>query len=159
MNESRGFDTWFLQITIPKVIKKCVETFLTSQETFFCKNLKMTNCHFWANVSLRQPHVRESRAFPDQKSRGLRVVFSKNFSRRTFFVFWRTHLVNMFLRYLPVKQIWRKSAVCYCVSLHNTLCFISNAAIGPPRAFFPTFDGRCFWLLIFLSYLEIVFLN
>ena len=56
----------------------------------------MTEFHFWANVMLRQPHVRVSRASPSQKSEGLRLVYSKNFSRPTFFVFWGTHLVNVF---------------------------------------------------------------
>ena len=40
-------------------------------------------------------------------------TYSKNFSRATFFVFWGTHLVDRYLSYLPVKQIWRKSAVWY----------------------------------------------
>ena len=44
----------------------------------------------YANVILRQSRLRASRASPAQKSRGLRVVFSKNFSRATFFVFWVT---------------------------------------------------------------------
>ena len=57
---------------------------------------------------------RASRDSPAQKSQGLRVVYSKNFSKATFFVFWRTHLVDRYLSYLPLKQIWRKSAVCHC---------------------------------------------
>ena len=40
------------------------------------------------------------------------MVYSKSFSRDEFFVFWGTRLVGRFLSYLPVKQIWRKSAVC-----------------------------------------------
>ena len=48
---------------------------------------------------LRQSRLRASRASPAQKSRDLRVIYSKNFSRTTFFVFWRTHLVDMFLSY------------------------------------------------------------
>ena len=47
----------------------------------------MLECHFWANVMLRQSHVQVSRASPAQKSQGLRVVCSKNFSRATFFCF------------------------------------------------------------------------
>ena len=38
----------------------------------------------------------------------------KNFSRATFFVFCGTHLVDRYLSYLPVRQIWRKSAVWNC---------------------------------------------
>jgi hypothetical protein len=50
----------------------------------------MVECHFWAHVMLRQSRVWASRASPAQKSQGLRVVYSKNFSRATFFVFWVT---------------------------------------------------------------------
>ena len=40
----------------------------------------MADCHFWADVMLRQSHVRASRASPAQKWRGLRVVlFQKLF--------------------------------------------------------------------------------
>jgi hypothetical protein len=48
----------------------------------------MAECHFWANVMLKQSHVLASRASPAQESQFLRVVCSKNFSRATFFVFW-----------------------------------------------------------------------
>ena len=48
----------------------------------------MPECHFWADVTLRQCCcVQASRASPAQKSQGLRVDYSKNFSRATFFVF------------------------------------------------------------------------
>ena len=73
----------------------------------------MTECHFWANLMLIQSRVQASRASPAQKSQGLRVVYSKKISRATFFVFWVTLLVDIYLSYLPVKQIWWKSAVCY----------------------------------------------
>ena len=55
------------------------------------------------------------RASPAQKLQGLRVVYSINFSRTTFFVFRGTHLVARFLCYWPLKKIWRKCAVCSCV--------------------------------------------
>ena len=55
----------------------------------------MPGCHFWANVMLRQSRLRASRASPAQKSQGLRVVCSKNFSRATFFVFWSTQMVDI----------------------------------------------------------------
>ena len=74
--------------------------------------LRFEKHHFWANVMFRQSFVRPSRASPAQKLQGLRVVCSKKFSRATFFVFWVTELVNIYLSYLPVKQIWWKSAVC-----------------------------------------------
>ena len=85
--------------------KKHRKFLFSNLETFFCRNLENVKCHFWANVMLRQSHVQASRASPAQKSQGLRVVCSKNFSRATFFVFWVTQLVDIYLSYLPVKQI------------------------------------------------------
>ena len=41
----------------------------------------MAECHFWADVMLRQSRVWNSKASPAQKSQGLRVVSSKTFSR------------------------------------------------------------------------------
>ena len=78
----------------------------------------MAECHFWTNVMLRQSRVLASRASPAQKLQDLRLVCSKNFSRAIFFVFWVSQLVDMFLNNLPVKQIWRKSAVWVCKSSH-----------------------------------------
>ena len=65
----------------------------------------MLERHFWADVMLRQSHLRASRASPAQKSQGLRVVYSKNFSRATFFVFWVSKLEDSYLNKLHVKQI------------------------------------------------------
>ena len=90
---------------------KCRKSLLSSLEFFFCRNLKNFGISFWANVMLRQSRLQASRASPAQKSRGLRVVLSKKFSRTTFFVFWVTYLVDIYLSYLPMKQIWWKSAV------------------------------------------------
>ena len=78
---------------------------MSSLETFFCRNLKNVRMSFWVNVMLRQSRLRASRASPAQKLQDLRVVLSKNFSRATFFVFWVTYLVDIYLSYLPVKQI------------------------------------------------------
>ena len=47
----------------------------------------MADCHFWANILLRQSLFWASRASPAQKSKGLRMVCFKNFSRATFFCF------------------------------------------------------------------------
>ena len=94
---------------------KCRKSLLSSLETFFCRNLKNVRMSFWVNVMLRQSRLRASRASPAQKWQGLRVVCSKNFSRATFFVFWSTQMVDIYLSYLSVKQIWWKSAVCVCV--------------------------------------------
>ena len=69
---------------------KCREPLVSSLETFFCRNLKNVGMSFLANVMLRQSRVQASRASPAQKSQGLRVVLSKNFSGATFFVFWAT---------------------------------------------------------------------
>ena len=90
----------------------------------FCAEIwKMLECHFWADAMLRQSRFRTFRASPAQKLQGLRVVCSKNFSRATFFVFWSTQMVNIYLSYLPVKQTWWKSAVCVCL-LSDTRHFL-----------------------------------
>ena len=47
----------------------------------------MSECHFWADVILRQSRLRASRDSPAQKLQGLRVVYRKNFSTATFFCF------------------------------------------------------------------------
>ena len=44
LNKSRGFHTWFFQITTPNII--CAGTFLLSRETFFCRNLKNARMSF-----------------------------------------------------------------------------------------------------------------
>ena len=89
----------------------------------------MLECHFWANVMLRQSRLWASRASPAQKLQDLRVVYSKNFSRATFFVFWVTYLVDIYLNKIPVKQIWWKSAVWVCTStLLGTCCKICTCA-------------------------------
>ena len=93
---------------------KCRKSLLSSLETFFCRNLKNSECHFWADVMLRQSRHRASRNSPAQKSQDLRMVCSKNFSRATFFVFWSTQMVNIYLSYLRMKQISWKSAVWVC---------------------------------------------
>ena len=83
-------------ITIPKVIQICAGTFFKPPNFFLQKVEK------WPNVS---------RACPAQKSQGfgLRLVYSKIFSRATFFVFWGTHSVDRFLNYLFwVICLWNK---------------------------------------------------
>ena len=107
----------FLQITTPKIAWKCAGAFLLSLESFSAEIWKMLEFHFWVDVMLRQSRLRASRASPAQKLQDLRVVPSKNFSRATFFVFWVTYLVDIYLNKIPMKQIWWKSAVCSC------LCF------------------------------------
>ena len=57
----------------------------------------------WANVMLRQSRIWVSRASPAQKSQGLRVFSSKNFSRATFFCF-LGHLEDSSLNNLPLKK-------------------------------------------------------
>ena len=66
----------------PQRLQKCAGIFCQVRKLF------PTEFHFWANVMLRQPCVRAYRAFPAQKWRGLRMVYSKNFSRATFLFSW-----------------------------------------------------------------------
>ena len=64
--------------------------------------VKMSECHFWANIMLRQSSA--------QKSQGLRVVYSKK--NQGYIFLFAGELVDRFLSYWPVKQIWRKIEVC-----------------------------------------------
>jgi hypothetical protein len=104
----------FCTLQPQKLYKNVQEPFCQAWKLFFAEIWKMLECHFWANVMLRQSRLQASRASPAQKSQGFRVVCFKNFSRATFFVFWPTLMVDIYLSYLPVKQIWWKSAVCGC---------------------------------------------
>ena len=65
----------------------------------------------------------------------MRVVLFQNF----FFVFRGTHLVDIFLNNMPVKQIWRKSAVWYSAGHKNFFDFFSTfpvEVIRPTKSFF-----------------------
>ena len=71
----------------------------------------MEECHFWANVILRQSRLWASRVSPAQKSQGLRVVSSKNFSRCEQVQEERLELVSKELHHFGViadlfRQIW-----------------------------------------------------
>ena len=101
---------------------KFLQPRLESQYKFFWQNLVSTFCPLYTcekgtkcgNQVLSKNFVLwfYSRASPAHKSQGWKVIYFKTFSRATFFVFWGTHLVDRYLSYLPVKQIWRKSTVC-----------------------------------------------
>ena len=52
LNESRGFSTWFLQITTLKGIQKCAGIVLSSLETFFCRNSKNDRISFWGQCNV-----------------------------------------------------------------------------------------------------------
>ena len=73
---------------------------------------------FWTNVMLKQPRVRASRASPTQKLQGLRLIYSKNFSRATFFVFWGSHF-ELFAR---EKNLEKKCSV-HCCAIIITILF------------------------------------
>ena len=54
-----------------------------ARKLFSAEIQKMTDCHFLANVMLRQPHVWASRASPGQKW----LVLFQNFFKGNFFCF------------------------------------------------------------------------
>ena len=72
-----------IKICIEKIVQ---QPFCKAWKLFSAEIWKMLECHFWAYVMLRQSRLWASRASPAQasKSRGLRMVLSKNFSRATF---------------------------------------------------------------------------
>ena len=98
---------------------KCRKCLLSSLETFFCRNLKSVGISFFGQCNVEavsRPCFWSLSAA--QKSQVFRVLSSIIFSRLTFFVFWVTLLKDTYLNNLPVKQIWRKSAVWVCTSSH-----------------------------------------
>ena len=99
----------FLKLQTPKLRNNLQELFFQAGKLISAESWKMTECHFWTNVMLRQPHVRATRAFPTQK--GLRVVYAKIFPKATFFEVWEIHLFDRFLSYLPVKKLKKKRSV------------------------------------------------
>ena len=74
----------FCKLQHPKLYKNVQELYCQAGKLFSAEILRMADCHFWTDVMLRQSRVQASRASPAQKSQGLRVVYSKNFSRATF---------------------------------------------------------------------------
>ena len=117
----------FCKLQPSKLFKNVQEPFCQVWKLFSAEIWKMSECHFRANVMLRQSHLRASMASPAQKSMGLRVILSKNFSRATFLLS-GSHLVNIYLSYLPMKQIWWKNEVCICFS-RNLIKFQLNQKI------------------------------
>ena len=97
---------WGLKFEKNHVVKpvdsfnKCKKIFCQAWKLFSAEIWKLTEFHFWADIMLKQPRVRSSRASPAQKLQGFRVIYSKKCSRTTFFVFWGTHSVDRFLSYL-----------------------------------------------------------
>ena len=78
--------------------------FYQAWKLFSAEILKILECHFGADVMLRQSRLRASRASPAQKSKSLRVVYSKKFSRATFLVSWVTYLLGRYVFELSTRE-------------------------------------------------------
>jgi hypothetical protein len=63
----------------------------------------MSECYFWANVMLRQSHLRASRASPAQKSQGLRVFLFQKLFKGYIFCF-LGHLVGLYIFELSARE-------------------------------------------------------
>ena len=72
---------------------KCRKFLFLSLETFFCRNLKNITMSFFGRSNVETVPCPGFQGSPAQTSQGLRVVFSKNFSKATFFIFCVTSLV------------------------------------------------------------------
>ena len=80
---------------------------------------KNTECHFWANVMLRQPRIQASRASSAQKSRGLRVVLFQKLFKGYIFCFLRVSVGRcIFEQFARETNLKKKRSVCV---LHNNL--------------------------------------
>ena len=111
LNESRVLPHDFANYN-PKSYKKMWRNLFDYPRNFFLQKFEK-----WQNAIFGPMQCLDSLACGDLwplmlKSLGVLGWFipSKN-SRKTFLVFWRTHLVDIFLSYLPVKPIWRNIAV------------------------------------------------
>ena len=97
----------------PQSCTKMLETFLSSQETFFCRNLKNYSVSFWAHVMLRELRIWASRASPAQKSRGLRVVlFQKLFQGYILCFLGDSFGWCIFEQYARETDLKKKRSVC-----------------------------------------------
>ena len=83
---------------------------LSSQETFFCRNLENDR------ISLGRCNA-ETVSRPGiyglscSKVAGFEGGLFQNFSRATFFVFWGSHLVDRVLSYLQITNLEKKCSV------------------------------------------------
>ena len=68
----------FLQITIHKLLQKCAETFLSSQETFFWRNLKNDKILFLGQCNV------EAAARPGKMGLSKVAVFEGGLTPKTF---------------------------------------------------------------------------
>ena len=102
----------FCKLQPLKLYKIVQEPFCQAWKLFSAEIWKMLECHFWSDVMFRA-----SRASLAQKSQGLRVVCSKNFSRATFFVFWSTPMVDIYIWAICLWNKFDEKAQCEKVSL------------------------------------------
>ena len=116
---------------------------------------KTFECHFSANVMLRQSRLLASRASPAQKLQGLRVVCSKNFSRATFF-FSLGHIVGRYILELFAREtnLMKKRSVRVGTKFSYTLkCeFVADWFMWIKIAL-----SSKFWLVSYTHFLKISF--
>ena len=99
-NKSFALFEWiyhqFCNLQPLKLSKNVEKLSFRAGKLFFAEIGKIAKCHFWANVTTRQPDVWPSRASPAQKALGFRVVwFQKLFRDSILFL-----LVHSFGRYI-----------------------------------------------------------
>ena len=93
---------------------------------------KMLEYHFRDDVMLRQSCLQASGASPAQKSRGLRVVYSKNFSRAMLFVSGSLSWL-MYIWAIYPRNKFDEKAQCEHVIMHDKLGGTQNIGQGKGR--------------------------
>ena len=84
---------------------KCRKTILSHRETFFCRNLKNARMLYFGQCNVETAQCPGLQGLSCSKVAGFESVLIINFSRATFFVFMSTHMVDVYLSYLAMKQI------------------------------------------------------
>ena len=93
----------FCKLQPSKLYKNVQEPFCQASKLLSAEIWKMSECHFWAAVMLRQSRLRTSRASPAQKLQGLWVVRSKNFFKGYIFCL-LGHLVGRCIFELSARE-------------------------------------------------------
>ena len=79
---------------------------------------KVKKCHVWADVIVRQPRFRASRASPVQQSRGLRLALFQNFFKG-YIVCFMDHSVGRYVFELFAREtnLKKKRSVMLCTQI------------------------------------------
>ena len=85
---------------------KCRKIIFLCRETFFCRILKNARMSFLGQCNVETASYPGLQGLSCSKVAGFEGVLIIKFSRATFLVFMSTQMMDIYLSYLPMKQIW-----------------------------------------------------